>query len=73
MTATALTLPFTAAAPTTMSSDMLQTWLRRALLFTLIVGGGLVTLYVLSHVGLVVYGLPAPFFRRTVTADAQAA
>lgn len=73
MTATALTLPFTVAPAETTTSDVLYTWLRRVLLFTLIVGGGLVTLYVLSHLGLVVYGLPAPFFRRTVTADAQAA
>jgi hypothetical protein len=72
MTATALSLPFTADIPVQISSDLLQTWIRRVLLLTLLVAGGLLTVYILSHLGPVVYGLPAPFFRRAVAADAQA-
>lgn len=72
MTTTALSLPFTTAAPTPVSPEVLQTWIRRVLLLTLLIAGGLLTLFVLSHLGPVVYGLPAPFVRRAVAADAQA-
>ena len=39
-------------------------WLRRVLLFALVGVGVVTTLWILSHLGPVVYGLPAPFFRR---------
>jgi hypothetical protein len=55
-------LPF----PTTLDEParVAGVWLRRVLLFALIASGALLTLWILSHLGPVVYGLPAPFLRR---------
>jgi hypothetical protein len=39
-------------------------WLRRVLIFAMVAVGVVLTLWILSHVGPVVYGLPA-FFRRS--------
>ena len=71
MTATALTLPITVVQPE-VSTETRQPWVGRVLLLALLVAGGLLTLFILSHLGPVVYGLPAPFFRRAAAADPQA-
>lgn len=47
-------------------------WTRRALLALLIVVGGLATLWIVSQLGPVAYGLPAPFFRRAAAVPAAA-
>ena len=61
MTADALTFP-TATLDT--PAPAVGVWVRRILLFALVGAGVVVTLWLLSHLGPVVYGLPAPFFRR---------
>jgi hypothetical protein len=71
MTATALTLPIT-VVPQEVSPETQQAWVRRVLLMAFLVAGGLLTLFILSHLGPVAYGLPAPFFRRAAAADPQA-
>jgi hypothetical protein len=38
--------------------------IRRVLFFLLVGVGALLTLWILSHLGPVVYGIPVPFFRR---------
>jgi hypothetical protein len=60
MTADVLTFPTTLDAP----APLAGLWFRRVLLFVLLAAGVLTTLWILSHLGLVVYGLPAPFIRR---------
>jgi len=71
MTATALTLPLT-ALPSEVSTEAWQRVACRVLLLALLVAGGLLTLFVLSQLGPIVYGLPAPFFRRAIATDPQA-
>ena len=60
MTVDALTFPTTLDEPARVAG----VWLRRVLIFTLAVAGALLTLWILSKLGPVVYGLPAPFLRR---------
>jgi hypothetical protein len=66
MSVDVLTMPATLGEP---AVDLTK-WIRRALLFTLLTVGGLLTLWVLYHLGPVAYGLPAPFFRRAALAQA---
>jgi hypothetical protein len=65
MTADVLTFPPTLDEP----APLAGVWLRRVLLFLLLAVGALTTLWILSHLGLVMYGLPAPFIRRASTAS----
>lgn len=65
MTADVLTFPTTLAVPARAPG----VWLRRVLFFTMVAAGALMTLWILSHLGPVVYGLPAPFFRRATAAS----
>ena len=60
MTADALTFPTTLEEPARVAG----VWLRRVLIFSFVAVGVLLTLWILSHLGPVVYGLPAPFLRR---------
>jgi hypothetical protein len=60
MTAEVLTFPTTLNEP----AHVAGVWLRRVLLFALLGIGVVLTVWILSHLGPVVYGLPA-FFRRT--------
>jgi hypothetical protein len=64
MTAEVLAFPTTLDEPARVAG----VWLRRVLLFLLIGAGVLLTIWILSHLGPVVYGLPA-FFRRTSSAS----
>jgi hypothetical protein len=65
MTADVLTFPTTLDEPARVAG----VWLRRVLLFLLVSAGVAMTLWILSHLGPVVYGLPAPFFRRASSAS----
>jgi hypothetical protein len=65
MSVDVLTMPTTLGEPIDLTK-----WIRRALLFTLVTVGGLLTLWVLYHLGPVAYGLPAPFFRRSALGQA---
>jgi hypothetical protein len=60
MTADVLTFPTTLDEP----APAAGVWIRRVLLFLLVAAGAVTTLWILSHLGPVVYGLPAPFMRR---------
>jgi hypothetical protein len=59
-TADVLTFPTTVDEPARVAG----VWLRRVLLFLVVAAGVAMTLWILSHLGPVVYGLPAPLFRR---------
>jgi len=61
MTADVLTFPTTTLDE---PARVAGVWLRRVLIFTVVVAGALLTLWILSKLGPVAYGLPAPFFRR---------
>lgn len=65
MTADVLTFP---AASMDEPVRVAGVWLRRVLAFSLMAVGVLLTLWILSHLGPVVYGLPAAFFRRGAAA-----
>jgi len=60
MTAEVLTFPTTLDEPARVAG----VWFRRVLIFAMVAVGVVLTLWILSHVGPVVYGLPA-FFRRS--------
>ena len=60
MTAEVLAFPTTLDEPARVAG----VWFRRVLIFAMVAVGVVLTLWILSHVGPVVYGLPA-FFRRT--------
>ena len=63
MTADVLTFPTTLDEPARVAG----VWLRRVLFFLIIAAGAAMTLWILSHLGPVVYGLPAPFVRRAAS------
>ena len=69
MTTLALTIP--SPAPD-VQELALGTVIRRGLQWTLLLTGVLLTFYILSELGPVVYGLPMPLFRRAL-ASAPAA
>ena len=62
MTADVLPFPTTLDEPARVAG----VWLRRVLIFLFIAAGAVLTLWILSKLGPVVYGLPVPFLRRTV-------
>jgi hypothetical protein len=62
LTADVMMLPGTPVS--TECSPSVETWVRRGLTLILIIFGGLLTLWIVSQLGPVAYGLPAPFFRR---------
>lgn len=63
-TADVLTFPTTMEEPARVAG----VWLRRVLIFSIVLIGALLTLWILSKLGPVVYGLPATFFRRASAA-----
>jgi hypothetical protein len=65
MTAEVLTFPTTLDEPARVAG----VWLRRVLLFAFLAAGVLMTLWILSQLGPVVYGLPVPLFRRVGAAS----
>jgi hypothetical protein len=62
MTTQALTFPN--YAPAVQDDVRLGAFIRRALKWSLILVGALLTLWILSEVGPVAYGLPVPLMRR---------
>jgi hypothetical protein len=70
MTTLALTIPQTAPA---MQEAPLGEIVRRGLKFTLLLAGVILTFYILSELGPVVYGLPVPLMRRAIASGAAAA
>jgi hypothetical protein len=65
LTADALSFPTSLEEPELVAGARL----RRVLLVAVVAAGVLLTLWILSHLGPVVYGLPAPFFRRAGAAS----
>lgn len=71
MTTQALTFP--QFAPAVQDDVRVGSFIRRALTWSLILVGVLLTLWILSQLGPVVYGLPVPLVRRgMVTPEATA-
>jgi hypothetical protein len=71
MTTQALTFPN--FAPAVQDDVRVGYFIRRALTWSLILAGALLTLWILSQLGPVVYGLPVPLVRRAmVTPEATA-
>lgn len=62
MTTQALTFPN--FAPAAQDDVRLGSFIRRALTWSLILTGALLTLWILSELGPVVYGLPVPLVRQ---------
>lgn len=62
MTTQALTFPD--FAPAVQDDVRLGSFIRRALTWSLILTGALLTLWILSELGPVVYGLPVPLVRQ---------
>jgi hypothetical protein len=62
MTTQALTFPN--FAPAVQDDVRLGSFIRRALTWSLILTGALLTLWILSELGPVVYGLPVPLVRQ---------
>jgi hypothetical protein len=71
---TTQTLTFHEFAPAVQENDRLGWVIRRVLKWSLILAGTLLTLWILSEAGPVVYGLPVPLMRQAarqrVTVDA---
>jgi hypothetical protein len=62
----------TIAAPVTGEPIDFGIWIRRVLQFGLLALGVVLTLWIVTHLGPVAYGLPAPFFRRRALVPVQA-
>ena len=70
---TTLALTFPNFAPAVHDDVRLGYFIRRILMWSLILTGAALTLWILSHVGPVVYGLPVPLVRRGMVTPAAAA
>ena len=71
MTTQALTFPN--FAPAVQDDVRVGDFIRRALMWSLILAGALLTLWILSQLGPVVYGLPVPLVRRAMVSPAPTA
>jgi hypothetical protein len=70
---TTLALTFPNFAPAVQDDVRVGPIIRRVLLWSLILTGAALTLWILSHVGPVVYGLPVPLVRRGLVTSAATA